>query len=124
MYGLDTINSAWGAYCDHFHLYSWYYDNVVPQTASDSTDLLSVWAASMIGFPDACSYTDWLAIKTPVDVQTIMATTGDQFAWTCGFYVTIEWTGKDDVYFEIYTGNALNMLVSSLVLGLLAVGFY
>jgi hypothetical protein len=86
LYGLDSINSSWPAYCDHYHLYSFYYDTITPVASSDFTTDLSVWAGSMVGFPNACTYTDWIAISTPVVSDTVWATTGDQFAWTCGYY--------------------------------------
>jgi len=41
-----------------------------------ATDL-SVWGWSMVGFPNLCSYTDWLAISTPIVAGQIWATTGD-----------------------------------------------
>lgn len=66
MFGLDTIDSSWPAYCDHYHLYSFGYDSVTPASESDLSTDLSVWGWSMIGFPGLCSYTDWLAISTPV----------------------------------------------------------
>jgi len=30
MYGEDTISSSYPVYCDHYHLYSFYYDTVTP----------------------------------------------------------------------------------------------
>jgi hypothetical protein len=70
----------------------------------------------MVGFPNACTYTDWIARSTPVVVDTVWATTGDQFAWTCGYYAEYEWSGSSMVYFEISTNSALNLLASSVVL--------
>lgn len=45
-----------------------------------------------------------------------VATTGDEFAWTCGYYVEYEWSGYHDVYFEIDTLNAMRNAVSALVI--------
>jgi hypothetical protein len=114
LYGTDTISSSWPAYCDHFHLYSFAYENVQPASSPDISTDLSVWAWSMIGFPGACTYTDWLAISTPVIEGTIWATTGDQFAWTCGYWVEYEWDGYDDATFEIASMNAVVKAVSAL----------
>jgi hypothetical protein len=77
MFGLETIDSSWPAYCDHYHLYSFGYDSVTPASESDLSTDLSVWGWSMIGFPGLCTYTDWLAISTPVVAGSIWATTGD-----------------------------------------------
>jgi len=77
LFGLETIDSSWPAYCDHYHLYSFGYDSVTPSSESDLSTDLSVWGWSMIGFPGLCSYTDWLAISTPVVAGSIWATTGD-----------------------------------------------
>jgi hypothetical protein len=77
LYGLNTINSSYPAYCDHYHLYSFYFDTITPTSSQDLSTDLSVWAGSMIGFPNACSYTDWAAISTPVVPDTVWATTGD-----------------------------------------------
>lgn len=70
----------------------------------------------MIGFPGLCSYTDWLAISTPVVEATVWATTGDQFAWTCGYYVEIEWNGNDDVWLEVASMNAVAKAFSAIAL--------
>ena len=40
----------------------------------------------MTGFPNACSYSyGGTGVEISEDTET--ATTGDQFAWTCGYYV-------------------------------------
>jgi len=38
---------------------------------------MEVWGASMIGFPDACTYNPDLAIPSKVEEDTVFATTGD-----------------------------------------------
>ena len=35
------------------------------------------------------------------------ATTYDQFAWTCGYYVTYLWQGEDPVFFTITTAGSM-----------------
>ena len=61
----------------------------------------------MVGFPNACSYSDWAGISYPMMSDVEYATTGDQFAWTCGYYVFYEWSGAESVYFEISSMNAI-----------------
>jgi len=123
LFGMDTIDSSWPAYCDHYHLYSFGYDTVTPADGGDLATDLSVWGWSMIGFPGLCSYTDWLAISTPVVQGQVWATTGDQFAWTCGYYVEYEWNGNDDVYFEVLSMNAVTKAISTLALATAALLF-
>ena len=77
LYGLTTVSSSWPIFCDHFHLYSFYYSLVTPQGASDAKSDLEVWGASMIGFPDACNYNADLAIPSEITEDTVFATTGD-----------------------------------------------
>ena len=62
IYGKATTSSDYPAYCDHYHLYSFYYETVTPASTSDFTTDLNVWGFTMTGFPGACSYVDWLAI--------------------------------------------------------------
>ena len=61
----------------------------------------------MVGFPDACDYNADIAIPSPIFEDTVFATSADQFAWTCGWYVTYEWGGADDVFFVIYSANSV-----------------
>jgi hypothetical protein len=117
---MNTINSSYYTYCDHYHQYSFYYDTVTPASSTDSTADLSVMGWSMIGFPGACSYSDGLAIGSTITSDTVWATTGDQFAWTCGYYVTYEWQGYDNVYFELHTNNAMKAFISALSLTILS----
>lgn len=116
--GKDTIDSSWPVYCDHYHLYSFGYETVSPQGNSDDTTDLSVWGWSLIGFPgpDMCSYTDWLSISTELPSESPIATSADQFAFTCGYYAQYEWIGDDDVYFEIVSMNAVINVFSVLSL--------
>lgn len=53
----------------------------------------------MIGFPDACIKSD-AGIDYDIVLDTEYATTGDQFAWTCGYYVIVEWSGGRGLYLE------------------------
>lgn len=124
LYGLDTINSSWPAYCDHFHLYSFYYTNVNPASSVDSDLDLSVNGWSMTGFPGMCSYVDWMAISYPLIVDVVYATTGDQFAMTCGYWTEYEWNGDDDVYFEIASMNAIVKTASAFALAAVGALFF
>jgi len=116
IYGEDTINTSYPTYCDHYHLYSFYFDNVTPAGTSDTALDLDVHGWTMIGFPGMCTYTDWAAIDYPLIEDVDVATTGDQFAMTCGYYVQYEWSGYDDVYFEIDSMNAIARTVSAFAL--------
>lgn len=74
----------------------------------------------MVGFPNACTYTDWIAISYPLVEDVIYATTGDMFAMTCGYYAEYTWNGYGDVYFEIDSDNAILKAISSFAI--IAVG--
>jgi len=115
LYGEDTVGTSYPIYCDHSHLYDFYYDTVTPMGTSDVNSDLAVTAHSMIGFPGLCSYSDGIAISSDVTEGVKVATTGDEFAWTCGYYVEYEWSGLDDVYFEVDTLNAVRNAVSAMV---------
>jgi len=114
--GMDTIDSSYPVYCDHYHLYNFGYDTVSPQDEADSDAELLVTGWSMVGFPNLCSYTDWLAIYTPVIEGNLWATSADQFAWTCGYYVQYEWNGNGDVWFEVASENAVTTAISAIAL--------
>jgi len=116
MYGEDTISSSYPVYCDHYHLYSFYFNGVAPQGTADWTTDLSVWGWTMTGFPNMCSYVDWSAISYPLIEGIDVATNGDQIAGTCGYYTEYEWSGYDDVWFEIHSMNALSKTVSAFAL--------
>lgn len=77
LYGLDTIDSSYPAYCDHYHLYSFGFDSVTPQGSSDSSSDLTVMGWSMIGFPGLCSYSSGLGISSEFSAGAEIATTGD-----------------------------------------------
>jgi len=77
IYGEDTINTSYPTYCDHYHLYSFYFNNVTPAGSSDSDLDLDVHGWTMIGFPGMCSYTEWAAIDYPLIEDVDVATTGD-----------------------------------------------
>jgi len=116
IYGEDTIDTDYPTYCDHYHLYSFYFDTITPQGSSDSELDLDVHGWTMIGFPGMCTYTEWAAIDYPLIEGVDVATTGDQFAMTCGYYVQYEWSGYDDVYFEITSMNAVGSAVTAFAL--------
>ena len=116
IYGEDEINTSYPTYCDHYHLYSFYYNNVTPLGTSDTSLDLSVHGWTMTGFPNACTYVDWSAIDYPLVEDVDVATTGDQFAWTCGYYTEYEWSGYESVYFEIASMNALAKTVTTFAL--------
>jgi len=75
----------------------------------------------MSGFPGSCTYTsDSSAVGNPLDAGTKIATSGNEFAWNCGYYVEYEWNGNGDVYFQINSNNAIMRAASAI--GLLAIG--
>jgi len=119
LYGSDTED--YPTYCDHYHLYDFGWDTAtaVDDTTDSSTDL-NVNGVSMVGFPNLCSYVDWLGISTPFSAlgleETIIATSADQWAWTCGYYVTYEWNGEDDGWFIIAADNAVSTAISAIAL--------
>jgi len=113
IYGEDTINTSYPTYCDHYHLYSFYFDTVTPEGSSDTALDLDVHGWTMTGFPGMCDYVEWAAIDYPLIEGVDTATTGDQFAMTCGYYTQYEWSGYDDVYFEITSMNAVGSAVSA-----------
>lgn len=61
----------------------------------------------MIGFPDACTYDETFGVHYDLDLGLEYATTGDQFAWTCGWYVKVDWSGMNSLYIESWTMNAI-----------------
>ena len=70
----------------------------------------------MMGFPGSCSYTDWAAIDHELFMDVVYATTGDQFAMTCGYYAEYEWNGYQEVFFEVDSMNALTNALSAFAL--------
>jgi len=116
IFGETKLDTSYPTYCDHYHLYSFYYDSVTPQGSTSVASDLDVHGWTMTGFPNMCSYVDWSAIDYPLIEDVDVATTGDQFAWTCGYYVQYEWSGYDDVYFEIDSMNSIARTVSAFAL--------
>ena len=55
-YGFDNRDSTESAYCDHFHLYSFYYNTITLIGEDDYLTDLVVYGHGMTGFPDACGY--------------------------------------------------------------------
>jgi len=68
----------------------------------------------MVGFPNACSYVSWLGIPSTFEEDAVVKTSGDQFAFTCGYYVTYEWAGSGDLWFEVASMNALAKTVGAI----------
>lgn len=62
LFGETTVGTSYPIYCDHSHLYDFYYSTVTPHDSTDATTDLVVTGHSMIGFPGLCSYSDGLAI--------------------------------------------------------------
>jgi len=81
-------------YCDHYHLYSFYYTNINTEESTDSSVDLDVNGWTMTGFPGACTYVDSIAIAYPLIDDVDYGTSGDQFAMTCGYYAEYEWSGE------------------------------
>jgi len=60
------LNSSFPVYCDHDHLYSFYYEAILSTSDADSDTDLDVWGWTMTGFPGMCTYYDFLAIDVPI----------------------------------------------------------
>jgi len=124
--GTTSIGGDYGSYCYHQHLYNFMYTNVV--LGDDSTDSsldFVVTGHMMSGFPGAttCNWADWASIEKSLKEDTNYATSADEFAWTCGYYVEYEWNGEGDVYFEIDSNNALVKTMSAIAMAALATLF-
>jgi len=78
----------------------------------------------MIGFPNLCSYSDGMSMAVPFIESIDVATTGDQFAWTCGYYTQYDWSGYGDVFFEVHSMNAIVSTVTAFVGLTVAALFY
>jgi len=109
-------DSTEAVYCDHYHLYDFTYSNVTPADSTDDVTDMDVWGYTMVGFPNMCTYTDWIAISYPLIEGVTYATTGDMFAMTCGYYTEYNWDGYGDVYFEIDSDNAVIRALSTFAL--------
>lgn len=113
MYGENTISSTYPVYCDHHHLYSFFYDTVTPQGNTDLTTDLSVFGKSMVGAsPSTCQYVETVSITHPLGEGVIGYTSADSAVMTCGHFVEYEWSGNSDVWFEIHSMNAIAKTVS------------
>jgi len=88
-------DDSWGAYCYHEHLYNFMFDNIEP--SDDNFLNFEVNGSTMVGFPGngMCTYVDWIAITYPLLPVIKWATSGNEFAMTCGYYVEYEWTGYE-----------------------------
>lgn len=103
-----------GVYCNHMHYYSFLFGGATPVSSSDSvSDDLSMMGVTMIGFPDACTYDYTFGVKYDLEQGVEYATTGDQFAWTCGWYVEVEWWGDKGLYIESWTKNAVTTALTA-----------
>jgi len=103
------------------HLYSFMYDNVTPLGNEDKDDFW-VMGTSMVGFPGKgwCSPGGWWGIDSVMEEGVEYATTGDQFAWTCGYVVHYWWPGDESIYWEMHTQNAVTKAASAFIVAALA----
>lgn len=124
LYGYDYTGSSYPTFCYHTHLYDFEFDNIATSDSSDDESDLYVSFYSMGGFPGSCSDPSDDATGTSDETNweagDKIATSGNEFAWTCGYYVEYEWDGNGDVYFEINSNNAIYRAASAI--GLLAIG--
>ena len=117
IYGTEELDTSYPTYCDHYHLYSFVISDVQPADSADSYALdFSGHGWTMMGFPGMCDYTDWAAIDYELFEDVVYATTGDQFAMTCGYYSEYEWSGYQSVFFQVDSMNALAKAVSAFAL--------
>jgi len=116
LFGSETTDSVFPVFCDHTHLYSFYYDTVLPANTADSDTDLNVWGWTMTGFPGLCTYTDWSAFDRTLKEGHNVAVFSDEFAWFCGWYAEYEWSGTGDVFFEIHSMDAVAKAATSFAL--------
>ena len=118
--GMDTTGAKYPVFCDHTHLYSFFYDSVTPADSSDSDTDLDVWAWSMTGFSGFCNYYDWSAVDMPVKEGKPKKSVSDSFTTWCGYYTLYEWSGNGDVFWEIHSMDAVVKAAGSLAVIALA----
>jgi hypothetical protein len=70
----------------------------------------------MVGFPNLCSDGGDFSIYSPLIEDVAVATSADQFAWTCGYYAQYEWDGSGDLWFEVGSDNAVTTAISAIAL--------
>lgn len=63
-----------------------------------------------------CYYVDSVSVSVPFIPSFDYTTSGDAAAITCGYYVEYEWSGDNDVWFEIHSMNAIARTVSAFAL--------
>lgn len=106
--GMDDLDTDSSIYCDHFHLYSFLFGGATPASSSDSVaEDLMLYGITMIGFPDACTFDETFGVHYELEQGVEYATTGDQFVWTCGWYVQVDWSGDRGLYIENWSKNAI-----------------
>jgi hypothetical protein len=85
-----------------------------PVSSGDSAAAdLMIQGTTMIGFPGMCSYEEIIGVRYDIELGVTYATTGDQFAWTCGYYTEVLWMGNEGVHIEVWSMNALASAVSA-----------
>ena len=63
------------------------FDSVTPESTQDSSSNMIVEGQTMTGIPGLCDYSEWAAVKSPLSEGVEYVTSGNQFAWNCGYYV-------------------------------------
>jgi len=94
-------------WCDHEHLHSFGYDNVVVSSDSDTSDSLTVTAWNMAGIRKACRYDAWMAVDKTLVAGHVTHTNNDALNWHCGYYVQYEWDGTGAVNFHIASMDSI-----------------
>lgn len=95
-------------------MYSFKFDSVTPAIEEvDSQNDLNVYANSMFGIPGSCDFYPEVAVSWEPAVGELVKTSGDDFAFTCGYYVEYEWNGQFDVFWKIKSNNAINLILVS-----------
>jgi len=117
--GKDTTKDlGHQVYCDHVHLYSFYYTNVTPMKDTDWALRLSAWGFSYTGQagPGMCVWNPLSFQTSPFLQDNVVPTWGDGSGLYCGYKVNFDWEGDGDVWFEIHSNNALVKAASAFFL--------
>ncbi len=112
MLGYDWVgDSVW---CDHLHLYSFYYEDVTPWGYDDYSSYLTVkyWEAdaSVVSFDS--SDTNFYYLYEGDELNTM----GDTFTFTASYYAYYLWEGYDGVFFILNSNNAIYRALESFAL--------
>ena len=104
--------------CSHTHLYRFMYDDVQSFADNggysyyDSEYNFDAWGYSLTG-SDCNEYGEWVEISPGEELTT---TNDDFFAAACGYEVTYNWYGGDNVFFVISYDKALDRALSAFFL--------